>query len=445
MVEAWIQAITVGIFIGTLVLMVLEKLHRTTVALLGAAAMIVAHLLIGYFQPGDGLYTPELGFVAIDFNTLGLLFGMMVIVGVIAETGLFEFVAIRMAKTVLGNYWGLTLMLGVVSATASAFLDNVSTVLLLIPITIAIAKRLELNPIPIIMVEILASNVGGAATLVGDPPNIMIGSAANISFMSFVIHITPIVIITMLVAIPLFKWMFREEIKQTPSNLEEILKTNEWDEIKNMKLLKKSLIVMGIVIIFFGIHHILHIPASVIAILGAVALLVWGRIHPEDALRHVHWSTLIFFAALFVFVGGLVQVGVMDIVGDALVGFTGGNLLVALVFIIWFSAMTSATLSNIPATATMIPIIFAMEPYFNLEGFFINPMWWALSIGACFGGNGLLVGSPANLIAVGISEKFGFQITFRYFMRKAFPFMIVTLIVGTGLLLLTVAIQLALM
>ncbi|MCK4367384.1 MAG: ArsB/NhaD family transporter, partial [Thermoplasmata archaeon] len=442
---AWIQAITVGIFIGTLVLMVLEKLHRTTVALLGAAAMIVAHLLIGYSQPGGSLYTPELGFVAIDFNTLGLLFGMMVIVGVIAETGLFEFVAIRMAKTVLGNYWGLTLMLGVVSATASAFLDNVSTILLLIPITIAIAKRLELNPIPIIMVEILASNVGGAATLVGDPPNIMIGSIAEISFMSFVIHITPIVIITMLVAIPLFKWMFREEIKQTPSNLEEILKTNEWDEIKNMKLLKKSLIVMGIVIIFFGIHHILHIPASVVAILGAVALLVWGRIHPEDALRHVHWSTLIFFAALFVFVGGLVQVGVMDIVGDALVGFTGGNLLVALVFIIWFSAMTSATLSNIPATATMIPIIFAMEPYFNLEGFFINPMWWALSIGACFGGNGLLVGSPANLIAVGISEKFGFQITFRYFMRKAFPFMIVTLIVGTGLLLLTVAIQLALM
>jgi Na+/H+ antiporter NhaD/arsenite permease-like protein len=445
MVEAWIQAITVVIFVGTLVLMVLEKLHRTTVALLGAAAMIVTHLLIGYFQPTDGLYTPDLGFIAIDFNTLGLLFGMMLIVGVLAETGLFEFVAIRMAKTVLGNYWGLTLMLGVVSATASAFLDNVSTVLLLIPITIAIAKRLELNQIPIIMVEILASNVGGAATLVGDPPNIMIGSAADISFMSFVINITPIVIITMLVAIPLFKWMFREEIKQAPSNLEEILATNEWDEIKNMKLLKKSLIVMGIVIIFFGIHHILHIPASVVAILGAVALLVWGRIHPEDALRHVHWSTLIFFAALFVFVGGLVQVGVMDMVGDALVGLTGGNLLVALVFIIWFSAMTSATLSNIPATATMIPIIFAMEPYFNLEGFFINPMWWALSIGACFGGNGLLVSSPANLIAVGISEKFGFQITFRYFMRKAFPFMIVTLIVGTGLLLLTVAIQLALM
>ena len=445
MVEAWIQAITVVIFVGTLVLMVLEKLHRTTVALLGAAAMIVAHLLFGYFQPSDGLYTPALGFIAIDFNTLGLLFGMMVIVGVLAETGLFEFVAIRMAKTVLGNYWGLTLMLGVVSATASAFLDNVSTVLLMIPITIAIAKRLELNPIPIIMVEILASNIGGAATLVGDPPNIMIGSAANISFMSFVIHITPIVIITMLVAIPLFKWMFREEIKQTPSNLEEILGTNEWDEIKNMKLLKKSLIVMAIVMIFFGTHHILHIPISVVAILGAVALLVWGRIHPEDALRHVHWSTLIFFAALFVFVGGLVQVGVMDMVGDALVGLTGGNLLVALVFIIWFSAMTSATLSNIPATATMIPIIFAMEPYFNLEGFFINPMWWALSIGACFGGNGLLVSSPANLIAVGISEKFGFQITFRYFMRKAFPFMIVTLIVGTGLLLLTVAIQLALM
>lgn len=445
MVEAWILAISVGIFVGTFVLMVLEKMHRTTVALMGAAAMIIAHILIGYFQPVDGLYTPAMGLAAIDFNTLGLLFGMMVIVGVIAETGFFDFVAVRMTKIAGGDYWMLMLMFAVVSAVASAFLDNVSTVLLLIPVTISIAKSLEVNPIPLIMAEILASNIGGTATLVGDPPNIMIGSAVgDISFISFVINIAPIVIVTMLISIFLLKWMYREEIKQTPQNLEEALARNEWDEIKNMKLLKKSLLVTGLVVLFFLIHHTLGVEPSVIALTGAVALLVWGRIHPEDALRHVHWSTLLFFAGLFIMVGGLVQVGVMDAVGTALADFTGGNLFVALVFILWISAIASTFLDNIPFTATMIPIIFAMEPMFVLDQFFINPMWWALSIGACFGGNGSLVGASANLVAVGISEKFGYPITFRGFMRKAFPFMIVTLVIGTALLLLMVGIQLAL-
>lgn len=437
MFDAWVQAVSVVIFVGTFILMVLEKMHRTTVALLGAAAMIVVGL-------AGNFYTPDQGFYAIDFNTLGLLFGMMVIVGVIAETGFFEFVAVKMTKVARGDYWMLMLMFAVVSATASAFLDNVSTVLLLIPVTISIAKSLEVNPIPLIMAEILASNIGGTATLVGDPPNIMIASAANISFVSFIINIGPIVIITMLIAIFLLKWVYREEIKQSPQNLQECLKRNEWDEIKNMKLLKKSLLVTGLVIIFFLVHHMLHIQPSLVALLGAVALLVWGGIHPEDALRHVHWSTLLFFAALFVLVGGLVQVGVMNILGESLAGFTGGNLFVALVFIIWVSAIASTFLDNIPFTATMIPIIIAMEPLFSLDKFFINPMWWALSIGACFGGNGSIVGASANLVAVGISEKFGYPITFRGFMFKAFPFMIITLIVGTALLLLTVAVQLAL-
>jgi Na+/H+ antiporter NhaD/arsenite permease-like protein len=445
MVEAWILAISVGIFVGTFALMILEKMHRTTVALLGAAAMIVAHILIGYFRPGGSLYTPDMAVGEIDFNTLGLLFGMMVIVGVIAETGFFDFVAVRMTKVAGGDYWMLMLMFAVVSAVASAFLDNVSTVLLLIPVTISIAKSLEVNPIPLIMAEILASNIGGTATLVGDPPNIMIGSAVpEISFISFIINIAPIVIVTMLISIFMLKWMYREEIKQTPQNLEECLASNEWDEIKNMRLLKKSMLVTGLVVLFFLIHHTLGVEPSVIALIGAVALLVWGRIHPEDALRHVHWSTLLFFAALFIMVGGLIAVGVMDAVGAALADFTGGNLFVALVFILWISAIASTFLDNIPFTATMIPIIFVMEPLFAVDQFFINPMWWALSIGACFGGNGSLVGASANMVAVGISEKFGYPITFRGFMRKAFPFMIVSLVIGTALLLLMVSIQLAL-
>lgn len=438
MADVWIQAICVCIFVGTFALMILEKMHRTTVALLGAVFMVIVGLA------GD-FYTPQNGLEALDFNTLGLLFGMMVIVGVIAETGFFDFIAIRMTKIAGGDYWMLMLMFGLVSATASAFLDNVSTVLLLIPVTISIAKSLEVNPIPIIMVEILASNIGGTATLVGDPPNIMIGSAANLSFVSFIVNVGPIVVITMLISIFLLKWVYRDEIRQSPKNLGEYMDRNEWDEIKNVKLLRKSLIITGLVVFFFLIHHMIGIEPAVVALIGAVILLAWGGIHPGDALRHVHWSTLLFFAGLFVLVGGLVQVGVMQILGESLAGMTGGNLFVALIFIIWISALASAFLDNIPFTATMIPIIFAMEPLFSLDEFFINPMWWALSIGACFGGNGSLVGASANMVAAGISEKFGYPITFRGFMVKAFPFMILTLIIGTVLLLSIVALQLALL
>lgn len=438
MADVWIQAICVCIFVGTFALMILEKMHRTTVALLGAVFMVIVGLA------GD-FYTPQNGLEAIDFNTLGLLFGMMVIVGVIAETGFFDFIAIRMTKIAGGDYWMLMLMFGLVSATASAFLDNVSTVLLLIPVTISIAKSLEVNPIPIIMVEILASNIGGTATLVGDPPNIMIGSAANLSFVSFIVNVGPIVVITMLISIFLLKWVYRDEIRQSPKNLGEYMDRNEWDEIKNIKLLRKSLMITGLVVFFFLIHHMIGIEPAVVALIGAVILLAWGGIHPGDALRHVHWSTLLFFAGLFVLVGGLVQVGVMQILGESLAGMTGGNLFVALIFIIWVSALASTFLDNIPFTAIMIPIVFAMEPLFSLDEFFINPMWWALSIGACFGGNGSLVGASANMVAAGISEKFGYPITFRGFMVRAFPFMILTLIIGTVLLLSIVALQLALL
>lgn len=436
-----VQSVSISIFLLTFILMVLEKMHRTTVALLGAAAMVIAGIVLQFYNQYEG-------FSSIDFNTLGLLLGMMMIVGVIAETGFFEFVAVKMTKIAGGNYWMLMLMFALVSATSSAFLDNVTTVLLLIPITISIAKSLEVNPIPIIMAEILASNIGGTATLVGDPPNIMIASHANISFVSFIIYIGPIVIVTMLIGIYVLKWIYRKEIKQVPKNLQTILARNEWEEIKNLKLLKKSLLVTGAVVFLFLIHHILGLQPSVIALIGATALLVWGRIHPEDALRHVHWSTLLFFAALFILVGGLVEAGIIEALGNGLVILTGGNLFVALVFILWVSGVASSFLDNIPFTATMLPVISVMSqnPVFatQLDSFFINPMWWALSIGACFGGNGSLVGASANLVAVGISEKFGYPITFRSFLLKTFPFMILTLIVGTILLLITVAIQLAL-
>lgn len=432
------QIVTAIIFVFTFVLIATERLHRTTSALFGAALIIIAGTAMQF-------YDTTKGFEAIDFNTIGLLFGMMIIVGVVMETGFFEYLAIKIAKLARGDLWKIMMMFVVVTAIASAFLDNVTTVLLMIPITISIASTLEVKPMPFIMAEILASNIGGAATVIGDPPNIMIASQANIPFLSFLANIGPIVIVTMLVSIFLLKRMYREDLKQKPKHIDVLMERDEWKEIKNMPLLKKSMVVLGAVIVLFMFHHIIHIQISVIALMGGVFLLVWGGIHPREALQHVHWSTLLFFAGLFILVGAVVEVGIMDVVAGGLVTVTGGNLMVALIFIVWISAIASSIVDNIPFTATMIPLVAAMadSPSFfsQVAQFHINPMWWALSIGACLGGNGSLVGASANLVAAGISEKFGHPISFRSFFVKAFPFMVITLLIATGLLLASVFIQ----
>ncbi len=435
-----IQIVTGVIFVFTFVLIASERLHRTTAALFGAALMIIAGTVMHFYDSSEG-------FDAIDFNTIGLLLGMMIIVGVIMETGFFEYVAIKMAKMARGDLWKITMMFVLVTAMASAFLDNVTTVLLMIPVTIVIANTLEVKPTPFIMAEILASNIGGASTVIGDPPNIMIASSAEIPFVTFLVNIGPIIIVTMLVSIFLLKWMYREDFKQRPKHIEVLMRRDERKEIKNMPVLRKSMIVFGTVIVLFLFHHSLHIPISVVALMGAVFLLVWSGFHPQDALQHVHWSTLLFFVGLFILVGGVVEVGIMDVLAGGLEAVTGGNLFVALLFIVWVSAFATVIMNNIPATATMIPLIAALaaSPTFatQLASFHVNPMWWALSIGACLGGNGSLVGASANLVAVGIAEKSGFPITFREFFVKAFPFMIITLLVATGLLLASVFIQMS--
>lgn len=432
------QVVAGVIFVFTFVLIASEKLHRTTSALFGAMLMIIAGTLMGFYDTSKG-------FGAIDFNTIGLLLGMMIIVGVIMETGFFEYLAIKMAKIAKGDVWKIMLMFVVATAVASAFLDNVTTVLLMIPITVTIANTLEIKATPLIMAEILASNIGGASTVIGDPPNIMIASSAEIPFLTFILNIGPIIIVTMLFSIFLLKWMYREDLKQEPKHVELLMERDERKEIKNMPVLKKSMIVFGAVIVLFLVHHSLHIPISVVALMGAITILVWAGIHPGDALQHVHWSTLFFFAGLFILVGGVVEVGIMDLLAGGLEAVTGGNLFVALLFIIWVSAFASAVMNNIPATATMIPLIAALaaSPIFatQVASFHVNPMWWALSIGACLGGNGSLVGASANLVAVGISERFGFPIGFREYFVKAFPFMIVTLSVATVLLMVSVGLQ----
>lgn len=408
---------------------------------------MIAGSLMGFY-PISSSGPSQGAFEHIDFNTIGLLFGMMIIVGVLMETGFFEFLAIKMAKIARGDLWKIMMMFVLVTAIASAFLDNVTTILLMIPITVSIANTLEIRPMPLIMAEILSSNIGGAATVIGDPPNIMIASNADIPFVTFILNVGPIIIITMLVALYLLKWMYKDDLKQVAKHIDVLMERDERKEIKNKPLLIKSMIVLGVVIILFMFHHVADIPLAVIALMGAVFLLVWGNIHPGEALQHVHWSTLLFFVGLFILVGGVVEVGIMEVLAGGLEAVTGGNLIGAIIFISFVSAFGSTIVDNIPFTATMIPLITALEGSAafsgQLSGFAINPMWWALVIGACLGGNGSLVGASANLVGAGISEKFGHPISFKAFFVKSFPFMLVTLSVATLLLVISVWLQMIL-
>ncbi|MCK5292764.1 MAG: ArsB/NhaD family transporter [Thermoplasmata archaeon] len=441
------QIVVSVIFVFTFVLIATEKLHRTSSALFGASLMVIAGSLMGFY-PISSSGPSEGAFQHIDFNTIGLLFGMMIIVGVLMETGFFEFLAIKMAKMARGDLWKIMMMFVLVTAIASAFLDNVTTILLMIPITVSIANTLEIRPMPLIMAEILSSNIGGAATVIGDPPNIMIASNADIPFVTFILNIGPIILITMLVALYLLKWMYKDDLKQVPKHIDVLMERDERKEIKNKPLLIKSMIVLGAVIILFLFHHVADIPLSVIALMGAVFLLVWGNIHPGEALQHVHWSTLLFFIGLFILVGGVVEVGIMEVLAGGMEAVTGGNLIGAIIFISFVSAFGSTIVDNIPFTATMIPLITALEGSAAFSGqlssFAINPMWWALVIGACLGGNGSLVGASANLVGAGISEKFGHPISFKAFFVKSFPFMLITLSVATLLLVISVWLQMML-
>jgi Na+/H+ antiporter NhaD/arsenite permease-like protein len=445
---ASLEQIVVGvIFIFTFVLIATERLHRTSAALFGASLMVIAGSWMEFY-PISSSGTNLGAFEHIDFNTIGLLFGMMMIVGVVMETGFFEFIAIKMAKIARGDIWKIMMMFVLVTAAASAFLDNVTTILLMIPITISIANTLEIRPMPLIMAEILSSNIGGAATVIGDPPNIMIASHAGIPFVTFIMNIGPIIIVTMLVSVYLLKWMYKDDLKQEAKHIDVLMERDERKEIKNKPLLIKSMLVLGVVIVMFMFHHVADIPISVIALMGAVFLIVWGNIHPGEALQHVHWSTLLFFVGLFILVGGVVEVGIMEVLAGGLETVTGGNLIGAIIFIVWVSALASTIVDNIPFTATMIPLITALEGSAAFSGqigqFAVNPMWWALAIGACLGGNGSLVGASANLVGAGISEKFGHPISFKAFFVKSFPFMLITLFVATILLIVSVGLQMIL-
>jgi len=424
---------TLGVLVGMYVILITEVVHRTALALFGALVMLIILFSTGALDPHDSV---DFVIGSIDFNTIGLLLGMMVIVGILGDTGIFQYIGIKAAKISKGNVWKLMILLAVITAVGSAFLDNVTMVLLMVPVTISVCRILNINPISLILAQIFASNIGGATTLIGDPPNIMIGSAAGIDFITFAYHMTPEIILTMGVAIILFKFMFRKDLKQKPENVQKLQELDASKEIKDKMLLKKSAIVLGAVILMFMFHGMVGLEVSIIALGGAAVLLVVTGKQPHIALRHVEWPTLLFFCGLFVIVTGVEVSGALELLAHNILEITGGELGATMFSITIVSAFASAFVDNIPFTATMIPIIesISVVPTFvgNLSEFSYNPLWYALAFGADLGGNGTLIGASANLVAIAIAEKFGYRIFFREFLIKGMPIMIITTLVAFG-------------
>jgi Na+/H+ antiporter NhaD/arsenite permease-like protein len=415
-----------AIFLITFVAILRERMDRTILAMAGAGAMLVAGMMLGF-------YSEEGALDAVDFATLGLLLGMMVLVALLSSTGFFQYLAIYTAKLSRGNPWTLMLILGVITTVLSMFLDNVTTIVLIAPISILIAEILGISPVPFLISEALLSNTGGVATLVGDPPNILIGSAANFSFNDFLVRLAPIVLVAWVAAVITLRYLFRKELSRKSKNAAALQHLNEKEAINDRPRLVRVLVVMAGVILLFFLHTALHIAPAVVALLGAAVAFVWVQPDVDAIFKEVEWSTLIFFAALFVLVGGVNASGLLKEAATAVTGLAQDNLLLAGLSLIWGAAILSAIVDNIPFTIVMIPVIQSL----GAQGVDITPLWWALALGAGFGGNGTPIGTTANVIVVKLSNRTRNPITTQMWLRTGLPVMLVTCLVATLLYALT--------
>ena len=414
------QLIAVAIFVVVIGVIVSEKLHRAACALIGAMLLV----LLGILEPKEAL-----GYI--DFNTIGVLVGMMMFVAVVKNSGIFEYLAIKSAKIAKGNPWRIMIAFMIITALLSAFLDNVTTVLLIGPMTFSICQKLELNPVPFLMTQIISSNLGGTSTLIGDPPNIMIGSAADISFAQFVMYDGPVVIIAMLACILTFKFIYKKGLSVSPEKMELIMQLDEKEQIKDKVLFVKSVVMIFVVAIAFILHDVLDLKTSIIALSCAALMILIGGQDVEETVHDVEWPTIVFFAFLFIVVGGLQKVGVIQSIADLMVSATGTHYVILMLVILWVSALCSAVLDNIPFVATLIPLIMTMQA----DGIDVWPLWWAVSIGACFGGNGTIIGASANVVLTGIAGRRGYPITFIDFLKIGMPLMLLSVALATIYLL----------
>jgi Na+/H+ antiporter NhaD/arsenite permease-like protein len=413
--------ISVFVFLLTYVLIVDERVHRAVAAMFGAAIVVLLHIV-----PWDKLLE------YLDFGTIFLLMGMMIIVNTARNSGLFEFIAIKTAKAARGSPILVMILFCLVTAVTSAFLDNVTTVLLLTPMLLTITRLMKLNPIPFLIAEIFASNIGGMATLIGDPPNIMIASAAGLSFNEFIMIMGPIAVIDMVILLVMFYIIYGRGLKVEKDDQEAIVKAlSQLDEraaIQDISLFRKSLVVIVLVVIMFFLHGVLGLEPAEVAMIGAAILLLWSREAPEMILEKIEWPALFFFGGLFIVVGALVESGVIASIAESMVGAVGSTGQ-AMIIVAGFAAVASAIVDNIPLTAAMIPLIRDLGTTMD-----IYPLWWALSLGACLGGNGTAIGASANVVVLGISEREGVQITFFDFLKLGFLVMGITVAVGLGVL-----------
>ncbi|MFC2105849.1 SLC13 family permease [Candidatus Bipolaricaulota bacterium] len=399
-----------------------SNLHRTLVVIIGAILMLSLGKWLGF-------YSLESAVEATDANTIALLFGMMVIVGLFQATGFFEYLAVFAAKLARGKGWLLFVYLGLTTTIVSMFLDNVTTIILMIPVTMSLADILDLPMKPFLIGEVMLSNIGGVATLIGDPPNILIGSAANLSFTDFIVHLGPIVLVVWLIAQGLLLFLFRTTLRHAPTRIEALVEMKPRQALVNPKTTKRMLIILAGTVVLFFLHDRLDLESGTVALLGASAGLLWIWPNIREALKEVHWDVLLFFIGLFVIVGGLEAAGALDIVASAISGLTTHGVVLASLVVLWSSALMSAVVDNVPFTIAMLPVLAGLQA----QGVPVGPLWWALALGVGFGGNATPVGATANVIAISASEKAGHGISTQLWLRRGIPTALIACLIASAL------------
>lgn len=413
------QIIAILIFVLTMLAIMTERVHRMTAALAGAVVMIVL-----------GVMDIETSIKYIDADTICILVSMMIFVAVVKKSGLFEYIAVKAAKLSGGRPWVIMISFMLITAVLSAFLDNVTTVLLVGPMTFAVTKALKLDPVPFIITEIMASNIGGTGTLIGDPPNIMIGSSAHLSFVDFILNVGPPVLVVLGATITSFYFIYGRKYPKVAEDFQELMIMDESKKIRDRTLMIKSVVMIVLLITAFSCQDLLGLSSAVIALFFAVVMLLIGKQEIDRVIDEVEWPSIVFFIGLFIVVGGLQDSGVISLLANLIVDATAGRPVMTMIIVLWSSALLSSFLDNIPFVATMIPLILTIESM----GVTIEPLWWALSLGACLGGNGTLIGASANVVLSGIAARQGYHVRFREYMKVGFPLMLMSVGICTAYL-----------
>lgn len=431
--EAAVAPFVVSIiaFVLTYMGIFLTRVHRAIVAISGAVLMIAFGTWLSFYDAHQAVYS-------VDFDTIMLLLGMMLVVGLFKETGFFQYLAVRAAKLAKGRPWVLFIYLGLVTSLVSMVLDNVTTIIIIVPVTVSLADILGISPFPFLMSEVLLSNIGGVATLIGDPPNILIGSAAGFGFVDFLIHLAPIVLLAWLLAQALLLFMFRKELAKEPSNVESLMGMDARRAIVDPITTRRMLVSLAVTIVLFFIHELIGLEPGLVALIGACMGLLWVKPDFDKILRDIHWDVLLFFISLFVIVGGLEASGVIDTLGGGIAALSQHGIALAAIVVLWGGAFASGIISNVPFTIAMLPILKSL----SVQGIDVGPLWWALAIGVGFGANLTPLGSAANVVIVSLSDSLGDKLTFRRWAASGTWIALATC--GLGTVALLVAIRLGL-